>query len=200
MARKVSEKALEVVEPLRPLVREFFREAVTAVLSADTDFAPLWTAALLPPYASRAAVAERSIVTRLGNISVKLVTQFFRDVKPLSKPFDFAGFLSRNGRWYEVKVVSSVKAFNSTTAARVVRHARSHNYEHPVVLTVHGWWEDTHKKVLGDYVVWFDAVASWALLTGVRDAYWAFSRMVFEEARPYRAKIAQFLREGKSRA
>lgn len=197
---RVSSRAVEVVEPLRSLVREFFEEAVTAVLNADTDFAPLWTAALLPSYASRAAIAERSIVTKLGNVSVKLVKGFFRDVKSLSKPFDFAGFLERNGRWYEVKVVSSVKAFNSTMASRVVRHARSKHYVRPIILTVHGWWEDMHRKVLGDYVVWLDAVATWALLTGVKDAYWAFSKMVFEEARPYRAKIARFLREGKTRA
>jgi len=196
---KVSVEAVNAVECVRPVVREFLRRAVHAVMNVDMDFAPLWTAALLPYYASRAAVAERAIVTALGNASIRLVRPFFRDVRSLSKPFDFAGFLDRTGQWYEVKVVSSIKAFNSTTASRVVKHARANRYIRPIILTIHGWWSDTHKKSLGDTVLWFDAVASWALLTGVRDAYWAFAKMVFEEAKPYRERIKNIIMNSRNK-
>ncbi len=174
----------EVLRTIETIFKVVTEEVTTKELKESP---PLFVSALLGRVGVINSRAERMIVTMIGTHGVSIVKPFFTNTQQLEHPFDFRGTLKRNWRVYEVKVVSSVKAFNSTMRAAVER--ASYSYENPVILTLQGVFKKgDHVKHVGR-ARWLDAKATWALLTGNPTAYYLLKNIIYRIARPYRYKI-----------
>ena len=171
---------------MRSVIENIFKRVAHEVLEKDLGEPSLFVSALLGRVSLINSRAERLVVTLIGERAAEIVKPFFEFVEPVSHPFDFRGTLRRSGTEYVVKVVSGVKAFNSTTKKAVVN--ASYRYSRPVILTIQGSFGDVHVRELGR-AKWYDGVATWSFLTGRGDAYREFVRMVYDTARPYRSKI-----------
>jgi len=90
-----------------------------------------------------------------------------------------------------VKVVSSIKAFNSTMMRAVEVASYQCSYQ-PYILTLHGFWRDEHVKQVGR-AKWLDGVKTWEFLTGDRYGYRKFITLVYVVGREVRKEYAALI-------
>jgi len=177
-------------ETVRAELDRIFASVTKEILSYSPPDPQLFVDALLGKVTVVNSYAERLLVTRVGERAVRIVRSFFDDVVAVRKPFDFEGTLVTSGRRYTVKVVSGPKAFNSTTRKAV--EEASYGVSNPIILTLQGSFRDTHVKRIGA-AKWYDGVATWSFLTGVRGAYRDFKRVVYEVGRKYRGQLISYM-------
>ena len=180
------------IKLIEPVLRDIFTNVIVSmdITGVKSDKKEIFVSALLGRRPAIYAKLERRLVTLIGSRAPDFVRPFFNYCQEVSHPFDMECF--RDGQHYTVKVVSSVKAFNSTTRKYV--EEKSGEFHNPIILTLTGYWDKYHYQKVGK-AVWYDAIATWKFLTGHQYGYKHFMDLVFDIAREYRAKIWNLLKE-----
>jgi hypothetical protein len=180
-------------EEVRKVVRQALAD-VESRLSAGKLLVPpsVFVRALFGSVGVVNARAERICTTVVGEHAPRFFQPFFAGARPADEPFDFSGYL--RGRRMTVKVVSGSRAFN-TKMRRAVEEA-SYSFENPYILTVQGGYFQPRQV---GAAVWLSAPASWKLVAG-EGAYRRFLDIVYEEAKPYRARLVALLKSAREGA